>query len=150
MKFILFAMVPIISHIAYSGEIQEKNKKVVTEFFELAFNQHKPLEATKKYMGPHYIQHNPFAASGAKSFVSFFEEHFKKNPKYRVTIKRLIAEGDLVVVHNHGQNNDKDRGRAIVDIMRLENGKIVEHFDVAQAIPETSANGNTMFDGDKK
>lgn len=150
MKISIFIFTLFLSMGASAGEAQDRNKKVVADFFELAFNQHKPLEATQKYMGPYYIQHNPYAASGAKAFVKFFEEHFKKNPKYKVIIKRLIAEGDYVVVHNHAKNDDSDLGRAIVDIMRLENGKIVEHFDVVQPVPAKTVSGNTMFEGNIK
>ncbi len=123
----------------------EKNKLIVREFFDLAFNQHRPADAVKKHMGPHYIQHNPYAGDGGEAFIRFFEAFFKKNPDYRISIKRMIAEGDLVVVHLHAQNGTQDRGRAVVDIMRLENGKIVEHWDVVQPVPETAANDNTMF-----
>lgn len=143
-SFFLFC-VPFVFANNTGTSALEQNKQIVREFFEIAFNQHKPAEAVKKHMGKTYTQHNPYAANGDKAFVGFFESHFKKNPKSRISIKRMIAEGDLVVVHLHAQNDDKDRGRAVVDIMRLENGKIVEHWDVVQEIPEKSANNNTMF-----
>lgn len=123
----------------------EQNKQIVRDFFEIAFNQHRPAEAAEKHMGSYYTQHNPHAANGKEAFIHYFEAWFKKNPQYRISIKRIIAEGDLVVIHQHAQNDDKDRGHAVIDIMRIENGKIVEHWDVVQAVPEKSANENTMF-----
>lgn len=123
----------------------EANKKLVREFYEMAFNQHKPTEAAKKYIGSKYIQHNPYVPNGAEAFYSYFEKHFKENPKSHVEIKRVLGDGDLVVLHLLSKENEKDRGRAIVDIFRVENGKIVEHWDVIQEVPEKSANTNTMF-----
>lgn len=123
----------------------ENNKRVVREFYEMAFNDRKPEEAVAKYMGSSYRQHNPQAADGAEPFIHFVHYFTQTFPDLRMNIKRLIAEGDLVVVHNHGTRSAEDRGMAIMDIFRLENGKIVEHWDVIQDIPETAANNNTMF-----
>lgn len=78
-------------------------------------------------------------------FVNFFTQKFSNNPQAKNVIKKVIAEGDLVVLHVHSTENDSDRGRAIIDIFRVENGKIVEHWDVIQNIPEKSKNSNTMF-----
>ncbi|MNY73146.1 SnoaL-like polyketide cyclase [compost metagenome] len=78
-------------------------------------------------------------------FYTYFEGYFKANPQSKVEIKRVIGDGDLVVLHLLSKQNDQDRGRAIVDIFRVQEGKIVEHWDVIQAIPEKSANTNTMF-----
>ncbi|KYG70656.1 hypothetical protein AZI85_01590 [Bdellovibrio bacteriovorus] len=128
---------------------EEANKKVVTEFYELAFNKHKPTEAAKKYIGDKYIQHNPHVPNGAAAFYNYFEGYFKENPKSHVKIYRAIADGDLVALHLHSKKDEKDLGRAIVDIFRVENGKIVEHFDVVQPVPAETANGNTMFEGSK-
>src|SRR5262249_27352535 len=138
------------SAVADDQSVQEKNKEVVTAFYELAFNQHKPTEAAKKYFGNKYIQHNPHVPNGAAAFYNYFEGYFKQNPKSSVKIHRVLADGDLVALHLHSKQNEKDLGRAVVDIFRLENGKIVEHFDVVQAVPEKTANGNTMFDGNKE
>lgn len=121
------------------------NKKLVRDFYELAFNRHQPTEAAKKYIGPPYIQHNPRVPNGPEAFYGYFEGYFKKNPGARVEIKRVIGEGDLVVLHLNSKQNPSDRGRAVVDIFRVANGKIVEHWDVAQDVPESAANSNTLF-----
>ena len=123
----------------------ENNKRIVREFYELAFNEQKPEEAVAKYMGSTYRQHNPQAGDGAEPFITYVQNFTQTFPKLRVEIKRLIAEGDLVVVHNHSMRHTGDRGMAVMDIFRLEDGKIVEHWDVIQDVPETSANDNTMF-----
>jgi predicted SnoaL-like aldol condensation-catalyzing enzyme len=85
------------------------------------------------------------AGDGKQPFIDFFSEFYKKHPDARMEIKRMIAENDLVVVHTHSQLSKAERGSAVVDIFRLENGKIVEHWDVIQAIPEKAANDNGMF-----
>lgn len=123
----------------------EKNKEIVRDFYHLAFNKHKPRQAMGRYGGKKYIQHNPYAPDGKQAFIDFFEPYLKKNKEVRVEIKRLIAEGDLVVVHAHSKKAPNDRGSAVVDIFRLSGGKIVEHWDVVQAIPEKMAHSNSMF-----
>ena len=122
----------------------ETNKKIVVDFYDKALNQ-KDFDAAAKYFGPRYIQHNPTAADGIEGFkrlITFLKEKF---PNSRSEIKRVIAEGDIVVLHVHSVREPGQRGRAIVDMFRLENGKIVEHWDVIQDIPEKPANDNTMF-----
>lgn len=145
MKNLMIAMVLLSAVPAVAGPKEEANKKLVRDFYGLAFNGHKPTEAAKKYVGSKYIQHNPNVPDGAEAFTSYFEGYFKQNPKSRVEIKHALADGDLVALHLLSKQSDADRGRAIVDIFRVENGKIVEHWDVIQAVPEKSANNNTMF-----
>ena len=123
----------------------EKNKRIVREFYELAFNERKPEEAVEKYMGSSYRQHNPQAGDGAEPFIGFVKYYTQTYPDLHMDIKRLIAEGDLVVVHNHHTRSAGDRGVAVIDIFRLEDGRIVEHWDVLQDVPESAANNNTMF-----
>ena len=122
----------------------ETNKKVVVDFYEKALNQ-KDFEAAAKYFGPRYIQHNPLVPNGPdglKALVTLLKTKF---PNAHSEIKRVIAEGDYVVLHVHSVREPGQRGRAIVDIFRLENGKIVEHWDVIQDVPEKANNDNTMF-----
>lgn len=128
---------------AFAADL-DANKKIVVDFYEKGLNQ-KDYDAAAQYFGPRYIQHNPGAANGPEGFkrlVGFLKEKF---PNSRNEIKRVIAEGDLVVLHVHSKREPTDRGRAIVDIFKVENGKIVEHWDVIQDVPEKSANDNTMF-----
>lgn len=124
------------------------NKELVTAFFEMAFTERKPVEAAMKYISEEqYIQHNPNGKDGRDAFVNGFAKHMMAT-KFVARIKRVIAEGDLVVVHSHGfndPNDSNDRGEASVDIFRVKNGKIVEHWDVVQPVPEKSNNNNTMF-----
>jgi predicted SnoaL-like aldol condensation-catalyzing enzyme len=126
-----------------SGE--EINKDLVTAFYEMALNQHRPQEAANMYIGAKYIQHNPSIADGKQAFVDFVVDRVRKFPNLHAEIKRIFADKDIVILHVHSKTDENDRGRAIVDLFRIEAGKIVEHWDVIQAVPETSANPNGMF-----
>ena len=122
----------------------EANKKVVQEFYHLLINK-KDFEAASKYIGNRYVQHNPLVAEGPeglKAFVEFLKSNY---PNAKSEIKRIFAEGDYVMIHVHSVRIPDTRGRAIFDLFKLENGKIVEHWDAIQEIPESSANSNGMF-----
>ena len=123
----------------------EENRQTVRAFYDLAFNQKEPEEAVARYVGSTYIQHNPMAGDGPQPFIEFVRAYTGQFPELRVDIKRVIAEGDLVVTHSLLKTSPEDRGTAAADIFRLEDGKVVEHWDVLQAVPETAANDNTMF-----
>jgi predicted SnoaL-like aldol condensation-catalyzing enzyme len=97
------------------------------------------------HLGPRYVQHNPQAADGGEAFIAFVRSFAGQFPDLHVDIRRVIAEDDLVVTHSLITTGPDDRGTAAVDIFRLEDGRIVEHWDVLQPVPETAANENTMF-----
>jgi len=123
----------------------EHNKQIVTDFYEGVFLKHQVKAYSDRYIGDKYIQHNPHVPDGKAPFVNYFTQHFQENPEAKSVIKRAVAEGDLVFLHVHSTQHPQDRGVAIVDIFRVENGKIVEHWDVQQDVPEQNANSNTMF-----
>lgn len=123
----------------------QKNKQIVTDFLDLVFNQHKVDEGMDAYLGSTYTQHNPDVADGPEAFRAFFKTFFAERPNARFDIKRAFCEGDYVTIHAHWTENPEDRGAAVMDIFRLENGRIVEHWDVIQPIPQDMAHNNSMF-----
>jgi len=122
----------------------EANKKAVREFYELALNT-KDFVAASRYLGPRYVQHNPLVGDGKEGFLAFLAKLKAEYPDNRNEIKRIFADGNYVIIHVHSVRIPGTRGRAIFDLFKLEDGKIVEHWDAIQEIPEKSANSNGMF-----
>lgn len=121
----------------------QTNKAIVEDFLDL-INRHLVREAFEQHVADHYIQHNPEASAGREGGIAIVSG-FVAQPGFQATVKRLIAEGDLVVSHMHIERGDDDPGLAVADIFRLEDGKIVEHWDVIQPIPFRTKNGNSMI-----
>jgi predicted SnoaL-like aldol condensation-catalyzing enzyme len=120
------------------------NKRLVLAFYAQIIGR-KDFEAGRKYMGATYRQHSPYAKDGYEglaAFVKFFRENF---PNHRYEVKKVIAEGDMVVLHLHGMGGMNPSGEQVVDFFRVKDGKVVEHWDVIQAIPEKSDNPNGVF-----
>ncbi|MGF6431761.1 putative SnoaL-like aldol condensation-catalyzing enzyme [Bradyrhizobium elkanii] len=133
------------SAMAAAGEAQqEANRKAVLAFYEKGLNQ-KDADAALAYVGNRYVQHNPGAADGPEGFRKFIGFLREKFPNSHSEIKRSFVDGDYVILHVHAVREPGTRGNAIIDIFKLEDGKIVEHWDVVQPVPENPANSNTMF-----
>jgi predicted SnoaL-like aldol condensation-catalyzing enzyme len=125
--------------------VEERNKGLVLEFYELAINQRKPTEAAAKYIGHSYRQHNPEVCNGPASFIQFIEGMFKGHPGLQVIIHRALADGPFVALHVHLKRDESGPGLAVAEFFRVENEKIVEHWDVSQPVPVKTASGNSMF-----
>jgi predicted SnoaL-like aldol condensation-catalyzing enzyme len=150
-KFSLMAVTLLVvcSQAAWAGEAcneatEQRNKDLVVAFYDAAIND-KDFEAASKFLGDTYTQHNPLAADGPEGLKAFLDFARANLPSYKTEFKRVLADGDFVVVHAHARVTPEDRGSAVMDIFRVEGGKVVDHWDVIQAIPETAANDNTMF-----
>ena len=140
--FALVAGVP--AALAADAKQMEENQKTIAAFYDAVLNQ-KDADAALQYVGSRYVQHNPTAADGPEGFRKFIAFLREKFPNSHSDIKRSFVDGDYVILHVNAVREPGTRGSAIVDIFKLENGKIVEHWDVVQPVPETAANKNGMF-----
>ena len=129
---------------AQNTPTEAANKKMVVEFYERVLFK-MDSDAATQYIGDKYIQHNPNVPDGVQALQAFVAKRKADGAQNFSSIKRAFADGDFVILHVHSVSAAGDRGRAIVDLFRVENGKIVEHWDVVQPVPEKAANNNTMF-----
>ena len=121
------------------------NKANALAFYDLMFNQNKPREAMERYSGATYIQHNPGVGDGKEAFIAYFEKMAVDYPGKHVEFKRVITEGDYVSMHCLS-TWPGDRYWISIDIFRCDvEGKVVEHWDVLQVVPETAVHDNGMF-----
>ena len=130
--------------------VAQQNTAVVLAFLDTVFNKHEVEQAFRLYVGPQYRQHNPGMADGNAAAMEALTRYTKETyPEVHQEVKRTLAQGDLVAVHSryfkHAADRQSGQGQAVVDIFRVEHGKIVEHWDVMQDIPAKAANDNTMF-----
>jgi predicted SnoaL-like aldol condensation-catalyzing enzyme len=122
----------------------DQNKKNAIEFYRMAYEGN-PNEAVKLFVGKEYIQHNPLVGDGKEPFILYFDKMAAEYKNKSIEFVRAIAEGDLVALHTHQTWPGNDE-YVTMDFFRFdEAGKIVEHWDAIQEIPENSANNNTMY-----
>jgi len=127
-----------------TANLTEANRAIVSRFVDLFYRQKKVRAAFEAYVSENYTQHNPEIADGREAAIMVLEPMFSK-PTFTVDVKRIIVDGDIAVVHLFARSNPEERGGSVMDMFRLKNGKIVEHWDVLQTIPEKSANPHPMF-----
>ncbi len=120
-------------------------REVVDEFIDLFYVKKQVRLAFESWVHPNYIQHKPSLPDGREAVVTFLEELLERYPDRTFTIHRVISSDDLVAVHYHSQATPEDLGFAVVDIFRVEDCRMVEHWDVVQRVPAHSENDNTMF-----
>jgi predicted SnoaL-like aldol condensation-catalyzing enzyme len=153
LSVVLFAMTSCVNSdtqakLATADSLSKKatmlslNKKMVAEFYQEFFGD-KNIAALDKYLTPNYIQHNPGLPDGREALRQGATVWFKGAPKTKIDIQHLSADGDLVYIHLKSKMGDKTN--SVIDIFRIENGKIAEHWDVIQEVPEKSANPHPMF-----
>jgi len=124
----------------------KQNKENAIAFYEQMFNENDPRGAIEKYTGAEYIQHNPHVEDGKEGFIKYFEEMAEGYPGKKVHVKKAIAEENLVVLHTFQEWPTEDHNYVTMDIFRFdEEGKIVEHWDVLQTMPDNFAHNNGMF-----
>ena len=122
----------------------EKNKRLVLAFYAKMIGEKDP-EAARPFMGERYVQHSPYAQDGFAGVAAFARQFKRDFPNHTYEVKRVLAEGDMVMLHLHGKQGMSPYGEAVVDLFRIKGGKVVEHWDVIQSLPEKSSNPNGPF-----
>lgn len=119
-------------------------RQVIEDFLSMLYDERRVREAFERHVAESYIQHNPSAANGREASILFFEGFFAATA-VQSSVERVIVQDDMAAVHMHIQLGDQTAGFAVMDMWRLENGKIVEHWDVIQEIPVKRIGGNSTF-----
>jgi predicted SnoaL-like aldol condensation-catalyzing enzyme len=121
------------------------NREIVEHFLDMINTQGRVREAFERHVHESYVQHNPTAGNGREDAIALIEG-LVAAPGFHASVKRIVADGDLVAVHMHVRFSEAENsGMAVMDMFRLENGKIVEHWDVIQEVPAETVSGNSMF-----
>lgn len=121
----------------------EINKALVANYYAEVWNRH-DAQALARFVATDYIQHNPAVSNGREPLQQFLDGLFAQLPQSGFTVARLVAEGDLVVAHCLFKAHAADRGTAVIDVYRVADGLLAEHWDVKEAVPESTANGHPM------
>jgi predicted SnoaL-like aldol condensation-catalyzing enzyme len=135
----------VLASPADAGLSKDPKAQKAMAFLDMVFNQKKVRQGFDKYVGDKYIQHNPIAADGKEAAVTVLGRVLEQLPTWSYEFKHAYVDGNIAIIHSLVKVRPEDRGNAVIDIFRFEKGKVVEHWDVVQPIPEKSANNNTMF-----
>ncbi len=126
------------------GHDLKRNKQIALNFYKTAYEGN-PRKAVELYVGNQYIQHNPDVKDGKEGFIEYFERMQKEYPDKSIEFVRSIAEGNMVALHTHQVWPDNDE-YITMDFFRFDdNGKIIEHWDAIQQIPDKAAHNNKMY-----
>jgi predicted SnoaL-like aldol condensation-catalyzing enzyme len=125
--------------------LSEQNKKVVLAFYKEAHFHGDVDGAIARYVGKTYTQHTALAEDGVEGLRDYINFFLKTFPSAKGDIRRVIADGDMVAVHAHWTGLVSETGDVSVDIFRVEDGKLVEHWDVLAPVPATSKNNNPVY-----
>jgi predicted SnoaL-like aldol condensation-catalyzing enzyme len=136
--------VPQTSSRVLSDE-ERRNRDVAVEFLDRLCNQPGGVDRAIELLGDDYRQHNPDVEDGPAGVHAFVTRIREANPNIRAEFKRVLVDGEFVVIHGHARVNDTDPELATIDIFRVRDGLLREHWDVGQAIPAESRNANGMF-----
>jgi predicted SnoaL-like aldol condensation-catalyzing enzyme len=127
-----------------NGPAAPDNRRIIADFARLFYVERDVKTAFEAYVAPDYVQHNPGVPDGRDAAVALLQPMFS-DPKHSFEVRKIIVDGDLAAIHIFAKPDPAARGAAVADFYRLKDGKIVEHWDVIQPIPEKSANSHPMF-----
>jgi predicted SnoaL-like aldol condensation-catalyzing enzyme len=127
-----------------SKTLTERNRKLVEEFANLFYREKNVVKAFITYVSEDYIQHNPNIPDGREAAIELLEPKFS-SPTASFHIKRILVDGNLAAIHLHGRFSPDSPGGAVVDLFRIDEGMIVEHWDVLQPVPTNCINPHPMF-----
>lgn len=142
MSHVRTVTVPEASTAEYAERTQ-RNREVFLDFVRLYYDEMKVREAFERYVHPDYIQHNPAVVDGREPAIAHLEKLLAR-PTASMDVRRILVDGDYAFVHLIGRQGPEDPGHSLMNIFRLEDGIIVEHWDVAQLIPLTTASGRGL------
>ena len=125
--------------------LEEANLEKAIYCMDVLENRHDLEAARDECFAETYIQHTPWIPDGRDAVLNLFATRFEKYPLFAIEIKRTGADGDLVWLHLHTKRTPEALGNSVINIFRMKDGKFAEHWNVGQAVPEKSANDNTMF-----
>lgn len=123
---------------------KSRNEQIVTTFYNAVINE-KNYQKAEKYLSDKYIQHSPTASEGKKGLKQFINYLSNNYPQASGKIERVIVDGEYVVLHVRSVRVPGKIERAVVDIFRVAKGKVVEHWDVTERLPNDKAKADRMF-----